>query len=462
MEVVRDRLLEAIRRRALIRPGERGAVAFSGGPDSLCLLHLLSSLPDEWALSLCAVVVDHGLRESSGGEARRAAAIAEGLGVEVEVVGAGLAADAAGNLEQRAREARYRLLEQRLEARGLSWVATGHTATDQAETVLMRMVRGAGLSGLSGMPWSRPLGAGLLIRPLLGCQRQELRGYLELHGLDPVTDPTNETDDFFRNRVRRQVLPLLVRENPKVVEALCRLAETCREESEALDWVAHRTLDRDRSLEDDGIDTSQLRGLPPGLLFRVLGLAHRDAVGSSRQLERVHLEAVAALLDGEDHGTRGVDIPAARVERRYGRLCWIPGGGAVPGPPLGLTVLRAPGEHPLPDGRVLTVRRQVVTPEQDPSSVLSPGAVRFPLVVRACEPGDRIAVGPGEHRRVSRVLIDAKVARAARARVPVLLQQDPPLTLMVVGIRRAFGAGVAPGEEGLIVEVSTPAGRSTS
>jgi tRNA(Ile)-lysidine synthetase-like protein len=125
-------------------------------------------------------------------------------------------------------------------------------------------------------------------------------------------------------------------------------------------------------------------------------------------------------------------------------------------------VLRAPGEHPLPDGRVLTVRRQVVTPEQDPSSVLSPGAVRFPLVVRACEPGDRIAVGPGEHRRVSRVLIDAKVARAARARVPVLLQQDPPLTLMVVGIRRAFGAGVAPGEEGLIVEVSTPAGRSTS
>jgi tRNA(Ile)-lysidine synthase len=447
---VNQKLLDALVCEALLNPGERGAVAFSGGPDSLCLLDLLRRLPAEWKISPCAVVVDHGLRPGSESEAQRARTIAEELGVEVVLVKADIAPDDVGNLEQRARDARYELLEQQLEERGLSWVATGHTATDQAETVLMRLVRGAGLSGLSGMPWSRPLGSGRLIRPLLGCQRHEILTYLDHHGLDPITDPTNETDAFFRNRVRQQVLPLLEKENPEVVEALCRLATTCREETQALGWVARSTLDR--SLVDGGIDVGQLRTLPPGLIHHVLRLAHQDAVGSCRQIERVHLEAVAGLLEGEDRGTRGVDIPGARVERRYGALHWV-SSGAPPAPVFMPTRVNGPGEHRLSDGRLLIIRREVITSEVDPAAVLSPAAVSFPLVARPHEPGDRIAVGPGEHRRVSRVLIDAKVARGARSHVPILVQQDSPWTLMVVGIRRAFGIGASRGEEGLIIEL---------
>lgn len=194
--------------------GTRLHLAVSGGADSVALAALVGRL-GEWPIG-AVVFVDHGLREV-GAERDAARRTAQRLGVpfrELEVRLAG-----GGNLQARARAARYRALIATAEADG-ALVATGHTATDQAETVLGRMLRGAGVSGLAGLAPR----LGCVIRPMLGVSREETRGL----GFPFVDDPTNVSPRFLRNRLRTSLLPALTRENPRVVEALCGLASSAR------------------------------------------------------------------------------------------------------------------------------------------------------------------------------------------------------------------------------------------
>jgi len=427
----------------LVRRGERGAVALSGGGDSLCLLHLLAQLRDELGLELVAVHVDHGLRPESAEQARQVQAMARTLGVVAHVRQARLSG-APGNLQERAREERSRLLGELATDLSVDWVALGHTASDQAELVLMRAVRGAGVAGLGGMAWTTRMAPGTrLIRPLLGVTREAVGAYLARHGLQPVQDPSNETDRYFRNRVRRGVLPLLRRENPRVVETLCRLAQSCREEDGALEWAAAGILESARCA--DGLAVGPLRELPAGMLHRVLRAAHREATGSLRRLERGHLEELGRLL-GSDGGTKGLDLPAARVERRYKRLVWLvePAGPATFAP----VVVDAPGRVVLGDGRALLVR---ICPTSDHRLALSAERAPFPLTVRPAAAGDRVAIGGGGSRKVSRVLMDAKVPLAERGRIPVVVSQEE--VVLVVGLRRGHGRGPGPGEMALVVEL---------
>ena len=146
-----ERVGRDVRRRGLVAVGDRGLVALSGGPDSLCLLQLLLELAPSLSLTLRAAHVDHGLRPESASEAEHALTLAAQLGVEAVVLHADLDRDAPGNAQERARRARRELLEAEARKRGCAWIAVGHTASDQAETVLMRLVRGAGLRGLGAM-----------------------------------------------------------------------------------------------------------------------------------------------------------------------------------------------------------------------------------------------------------------------------------------------------------------------
>lgn len=427
----------------LVRRGDRGAVALSGGGDSLCLLHLMTRLRDELRLELVAVHVDHGLRPESAKQALQVLALARELGVEARVREARLGG-ARGNLQERAREERRRLLGQLAVDLSLDWVALGHTATDQAELVLMRAVRGAGGAGLAGMSRGRRLAGGArLIRPLLGSTREEVGDYLARHGLEPVLDPSNETDRYLRNRVRREVLPRLRRENPRVVESLCRLARTCREEDEALEWAAARVLES--TGDEAGLEAAALRRLPAGMRHRVLRAAHRAATGSLRRLERGHVESLGRLLVS-DEGTKGLDLPGARVERRYGRLVWLVGPAGPPS--FAPVVIAAPGRVVLGDGRALLVR---LTPASDLRLALSAHRVPFPFTVRPAAAGDRVAIGGGGTRKVSRVLMDAKVPRAERGSIPVVVTQEE--VALVVGLRRGHGYGPGQGEVALVVEL---------
>jgi tRNA(Ile)-lysidine synthase len=430
----------------LLRRGTRGVVAFSGGPDSLCLLHLLSRLATDWGLDLLALCVDHGLREASPREMAQAAELARSLGVAARVVR--LQGAPSGNLQQWAREQRWCALREAALQGEARWIATGHTADDQAETVLMRALRGAGPAGLSAMARRQLVQRGVwLVRPLLHLRRSQVVAYLERHGLRPLIDPSNATPEFLRNRMRQRVLPVLARENPAVVEALCRLADNCREEHAALAATATRLLQEAEG--PDGFGVEVLRGMSPGLQAQALREIYAAATGSLRRLGRAHVEAMRRLLARSD-GTQRLSLPGAVVVRRYGRL--LVQGRGVPSAPMAPWVLDSPADLPcetrLPDGRVLRVSRG------DGPRALAVHSLAFPLMIRAIEPGDRIAIGGGKRRKVARLLIDAKIPLTERRAVPVVQASDGRVVL-VVGIRRAAGLAPDDPESALCIEVAS-------
>ena len=211
----------------------RVVVAFSGGPDSSTLLHALARASSTLDLALTAVHVDHGLRLTSAAEAPAVAAFAGRLGIPLELHRLGLR----GGGEGAARQARYHVLEDAAARHGAATIALGHPADDQAETVLLHLLRGAGLEGLAAMAPRE----GLRFRPLLGTWRRQVEAYCARHGLSPVHDETNDSLEFARNRVRHELIPLLEqRFNPRAREALVRLAQAARDEHQVVVAAARR------------------------------------------------------------------------------------------------------------------------------------------------------------------------------------------------------------------------------
>jgi tRNA(Ile)-lysidine synthase len=222
-------------------PGQgRIIVAFSGGPDSVCLLHQLAR--GECTREILCVHVDHGLDPESGERARRAGAIAADMGIDCQI--ASVEVDAGRGPEAAARAARYRALESLVGEDDA--LATAHHADDQTETVLLRLIRGAGPEGLAGIRRIRPFGRGWLVRPLLDWDRSQIEDWLQRHRLDCIRDPANDCPDFDRNHLRHSVLPALRERWPGVDGALRRSARLCRG---AADFVTEH-VDRDLSVAD--------------------------------------------------------------------------------------------------------------------------------------------------------------------------------------------------------------------
>ncbi len=322
----------------LLREGDRVLAAVSGGPDSLTLLHVLFRLRDDLCLDLRAAYVDHGLRGGRGAEemafvAEKAAEL--GLEFHGETVDAAAAARRGGlSLEEAARQVRYEALA----ALARSWgpgpageprVAVGHNLDDQAETVLMRVIEGTGLDGLAGMPALRRDEGWVLVRPLLAVTRAEILDYCRAWSLEPRSDETNTDERFRRNFVRARVLPLLESYNPRVREALVRLAAIAREEAEALEEEAAR---REARLCRPGVPEgeSPFAGLSPvpGSVVAMsrAGLKRLPEALRKRVLRRV-LRRLAGPEAGRDIGRAGVERAVRAAERfRVGGRLEFPGG----------------------------------------------------------------------------------------------------------------------------------------
>ena len=274
-------------------------LAVSGGPDSTALLHgaarLVATGVRHWGLVVAHV--DHQLRPDSGPDAARVAGMASALGLECTVHRADVAATARAehrSLEDAGRLVRYRFLDELAAALGpASFIATAHTADDVAETMLLRMARGSGLRGLRGIPARR----GRIIRPLLHARRGDLRTALDEAGIAYLLDPTNDDPTAAaRNLVRAQVLPVLERLNPRVVEALQRLARLAADDDEALDAMAAVELTRRRA--EGSIDWRR----PPARAIgrRVLRLVVGEPSPSAERIE--------AVLDAAEGPRGGLSI----------------------------------------------------------------------------------------------------------------------------------------------------------
>src|SRR3989441_639845 len=237
--VVLETVRATLRRHAMLTGGEHVVIGVSGGADSTALLSVLTSLTSAYRLRLSALHVDHRLRPESWRDAEHVQALGARLGVPVDVTA--VTVSSRGSLEDAARQARYIALEAHADRIGADRIAVGHTADDQAETVLMRVLEGAGLRGLAGIPPTR----GRIIRPLLDLRRAELTAHLDAVGLGWIEDPTNRDLRFLRNRIRHDLLPLLATAHAGDLSArLARVAREARQAVDTLERVAGDALGR--------------------------------------------------------------------------------------------------------------------------------------------------------------------------------------------------------------------------
>jgi tRNA(Ile)-lysidine synthase len=423
-----------IRRHAMLAGGETVLVAVSGGADSVALLHLLASLERQWRLRLHVLHVDHRLRAGSAADADFVRVLARRLGVAFDA--ATVTVDRRGSLEAAARAARYAALEACAARIGAERIAVGHTADDQAETVLMRLVQGAGVRGMAGIAPVR----GRIIRPLIELRRSALEAELRRSGLAWVEDETNRDPKFLRNRIRHELLPLLSDAyNPEVATALVRVASLARETVSALDQSAQAELDRLAVWSDRGatLRLDALRALPRPVAAEVLRRA-AARLGSRAPLRAWAHRGLARVLT----------TPAPRRAFRLGGVTVEVSGplarlSSAPLPPLIERTVAVPGRTELPEiGQALETRlvgADAYAIPKDPSRVaFDADELGAPLIVRARRRGERFTAFGGGERRLKSLLIEAKVPRWERARVPVL---DAGSTIVWVGHLRRGAAG---------------------
>jgi|Deesub1362A_J573_1020465.scaffolds.fasta_scaffold06984_1 tRNA(Ile)-lysidine synthase len=436
---------QSIRQFGLLRPGEKVIAAVSGGADSLCLLDVLRRL----GYPLVVAHLDHGLRPESADEARVVAQVAERLAVdfvhERQDVGGG------PGLEARARKARYLFLARVAREQGATKVATGHTADDQAETVLMHMIRGAGPGGLAGMRVMGPLpyapgGATLqLIRPLLGVRRSETEVYCRERELPFVVDPSNLDPRFLRNRIRLRIIPALEALNPHVVEALTRLARLAAEQQDLIGGLVQR-LERE-ALRQDGavlrVHRERLMNEPVALQRELLRrLMRRLAESQSVDFNAVDTALRAARGElGSAWRAIGAGVECALdgawiLMRRAGTAETI---RLYPQMPTGqAVVLPRPGRVALAGGWWLECREVMGVPK-DPRvspwraylALPRPGAE---LRLRRPRTGDRIRpLGMEGRVKLSDLFTNEKIPQWARRGWPVVESEGQ--ILWVVGLR---------------------------
>lgn len=321
------RVHQVIRREKLLTPGARVVVGVSGGPDSVALLGLLAELREVERLALWGVYVNHGWRPRA---ARREIALVrrlgERLGVPITIAMLAPRKRPRHSWEGTAREHRYAALAQVARRVRAAAVAVGHTVEDQAETVLLALLRGSGLAGVGGMRWRRPLRGGrvALIRPLLGIRHEELRAYLRRHRFPWAFDATNRAQRFRRNQIRHAVLPsLAARFGAQVVDRLVTFAQIAREDDGWLQSSVERWCRRHASIRAGTvrIPLAALRRRPVAIRRRALRWALAQVAGSLQGITFRHLAGIAALLK---RGTGAVHLPAGIVATAAGgalRIC---------------------------------------------------------------------------------------------------------------------------------------------
>jgi tRNA(Ile)-lysidine synthase len=363
-------------------------LACSGGADSIALAD--AAIAECGTSNVLLIHVDHGLREGSAAVAAAVSAWARSRGVATVV--RNVVVEKRASIEAAARDARYAALEAAAREVGCSWTFLGHTARDQAETVLMRIVRGTGPAGLAGIPTMR----GRFIRPLLEMPRAAIEAYVAALGLPTWEDPMNDDANVTRVRFRQRYLPALRTENPALDDALVRLATSAREWMNAIEDMAdpHGQFP---------IDCRAMIHLPVAVRKYAYTLA-LEAAGLG--YDATHIDAIEALVVRRNDGERSIDVPGGRIVRSYDTL-------------------------------------DVATVDPTSDAIDAPDDLVAPAGydLRVWEPGDRMKPArlKGRSRKLSDLFIDAKVPRASRQRARVVIRPKDGVIVWAEHIGLAHG-----------------------
>ncbi|WP_274648428.1 tRNA lysidine(34) synthetase TilS [Paenibacillus humicola] len=461
MEAMDKWLIEvaaAAREERLWSDGDTIVVAVSGGPDSAALLHMLHRLSGPGRLRLVAAHVDHGFRgEESAREAEGVRQLAAALGVPCETVSIDVPSyikETGLNPHVAAREKRYAFLHEVAERNGARRIALGHHADDQAETVLMRILRGTSPGGLAGIPMRRTEKNVELIRPLLRIYKADILSYCKHWAIPYSVDSSNLKRDYYRNRVRLDVLPALKEYNPELPAALVRLSELAAREDDWMDREARRAFDACVRPGRDGCQMTRkaLLDLHVALQRRLIKLI-LDYVGmETESTSFITVETVrAAAADGAASSSR-LDLGGGvRLVREYEELRFLRAHAArtaeldtvayeytVAGTGTAVRIKEA--------GITLAFAEELTaagrTPRGRDETAFDADRISFPLTVRNRRPGDRMRVmGLNGTKKVQDMFVDERVPRSLREKLPLLVDAEGTV-IWIPGIRRSTAAPV--------------------
>lgn len=453
-----------IRGERLAGAGDKIVVAVSGGPDSMALLHVLFLLSGRIGFELTTAHVNHGFRpEASKREAETVAAYSASLGVPCDVARFDLPAYIAAtgmNAQAAARKKRYAFLFETAALRGANKIALAHHADDQAETVLMRLMRGTGPSGLTGIPIRRTEKKMELIRPLLRIYKSEIERHCADCGVPVCRDESNGQRKYFRNAVRLDVLPFLQQYNDKLPEALNRLADMMRAEDDWMEAEARRkfaelvTIVRAEGRIACAASASRFAGLHVALQRRLIKLILEYVFAEADLSDYARIEAVRAAFVRESGESLSLDLhDRLKLIREYDLVRFVL--DPAPSKPYEY-IMRLPGQTlMLPEAGVelesaLVERMEIIFGPRvwnesggHREAYFDFDVLSFPLAIRSRRPGDRMEpLGLKGTKKVKDMFIDEKVPPAARDVVPIV-QDAAGRILWIPGVRRSAHATVS-------------------
>lgn len=409
-----NKLLSFLREREMVQPGDTVIAAVSGGADSVALLFALYLLKEKLEIRLEAAHFNHNLR---GEESLRDEEFVRQLCDRYDVplhVGSGTVTAGAKGLEAAARDARYAFLHS-LKGK----ISTAHTADDNAETVLMHLVRGTGLKGLGGIT---PI-HGNVIRPMLLCTRADVESFLEEWCLNYIQDSSNEGDAFLRNRLRHHVMPYLKEENPRLAENVSRMALRLRQDEDVLS---------DQSDFEILPTVETLKTMAPAIRSRVLEkFLKRSGV---KEPEDRHISAVEALVFSDKPSARAAFPGGVTIARRYDRLEVLTDTAV-----LEHCFLEVPGTTETSGYRICCTPAEEIINTPDTFTVCPVGN----MTLRGRQSGDTIRLSGGS-KSLKKLFIDRKIPAADRDRIPVLCDEAGVLGVFGIGVHRDRAATVLP------------------
>ncbi len=445
-----EKVRKTVRNYQLLVKGDKVVAAVSGGPDSVCLLKVLTLLADEYRLELLIAHLNHGMR---GEESDRDEAFVRSLGKDLDLRVETGKVDIPGLLkgggispEDLCRIERYRFLSEVCRQHQFTKVALGHHRNDRVETVLMNFLRGSGAEGLKGFSPSR---GGIYVRPLFDLSRAEILDFLRSAGLRYAIDSTNNSEDYLRNRLRRHLIPWIEKHyNPGFSENLISMSEILASENAYMKEAAENVLRRwgiETNKREIRIGIEDLLSCHPALQKRIAMILLLKLTPSEKGIGYRHITSVLDLAGGSNP-SGSLDLPFnIHVRRDYGSLVFtktdlrgrsraVPEGGffysvQIPGV-LELTNLgtRLRFELTIANGsekKPVDLRQVFMDYDK----------ISFPLAVRNMEPGDRIRpFGMTGRKKLSDLFIDLKIPRFNRSRLPILVDREEVLWIPGIGL----------------------------
>ncbi|HTY08587.1 MAG TPA: tRNA lysidine(34) synthetase TilS [Candidatus Edwardsbacteria bacterium] len=444
-------VLRGIAERGLLRPGDRVLVALSGGPDSVALLLLLRSLRDDLGIALRAAHLDHGLRgRESAGDAAFCRELARSLAVPLACGKANVRQYATSrrlSLETAARDLRRKFLLTTATKHRCTAIATAHTRDDQAETVLLHLLRGSGLAGLAGIPRRN----GPFVRPLLDVDKREVLRYLRRHDAPFREDSSNRSLDHTRNRVRHRLIPELRRYNPQIVRSLARLADNVSADLEVIAGSTAAALGRCASVSKSQItiDLSGFKLYNIGLQRNLIRQAARTLAGAGAAPDSGHTGRALRLMASAGTGKRMELLPGIWIATAYGQAIISKRRTASgnPAPAARAAAIAVPGTLNRPsfriDARLLRRRGRALRGLDRPDAAFFDwdALQGQALTAGPREPGERmVPFGGARPKKLKELMIEARLPRAARAGWPVIRAGRD--ALWVPRVRRSAAAAV--------------------